>query len=130
MEMNVMNSINGKRDEASQHHAKINARKNSNWRRFLHNAPRRLTSRAQARGIKMREPRSGTECAIPRRLAIYRSCLQRFVRLGMRAHFGNLLRLSIQKAKTTNAYPARNPTRSEYQPQCADGMVNNAGGQQ
>ena len=33
----------------------------------------KLTSRAQARGTNQREPRSGTEGAIPR-------CLQRFVR--------------------------------------------------
>jgi hypothetical protein len=41
---------------------------------YFHGARVCLTSRAQARGTRMREPRSGTESAIPR-------CLQRFVRL-------------------------------------------------
>src|SRR6266571_4010425 len=55
-----------------------NLRKCSSWVEAKETCIR-LTTRAQARGTNQREPRSGTEAAIPR-------CLQRFVR-----HFGGLI---------------------------------------
>ena len=69
-----------------------------------------LTSRAQARGTKQREPRSGTGTAIPR-------CLQRFVRW-MVLHFWQLwrggdtrLNMSAQKLTKQGQPTGNTPSR-------------------
>jgi hypothetical protein len=70
-----------------------------NYRECFHNHTRaRLTSRAQARGTKRHEPRSGTGTAIPR-------CLQRFVRrIATHIFAANSSRLKAQECtKHTNA---------------------------
>src|ERR1019366_5101681 len=67
-----------------------------------------LTSRAQARGTNQREPRSGTESAIPR-------CLQRFV--SPRCHINHSTNKGTALART-----AYTPSRQQTTLQIAQGM--------
>src|ERR1043166_3135795 len=66
---------------------------------------RRLTSRAQARGVKTREPRSGTERTIPR-------WLQRFVRRHHTFLFSLLYAMAITSPVTENASSAALHTKT------------------
>src|SRR2546426_8248262 len=86
----------------------------------------RLTSRAQARGTKRREPRSGTEDAIPR-------CLQRFVRqhlLVSEFHLENIWLLVLKgkpsKECNTRYYPSRIRTGNSAWNRACENLTNDA----